>query len=49
MSFETTMNFLTDAAAFNLTDGLNSPSAKIVMGQPIEAGTGSFALMQPLE
>lgn len=29
-------------------DTLESPSARIVMGQVVEGGTGSFEILQPL-
>jgi DNA-directed RNA polymerase I subunit RPA1 len=48
MSFETTMGFLNSAAVQSHNDTLWSPSARIVMGQPIACGTGSFGLMQPV-
>mmetsp|Transcript_4193 Transcript_4193/g.5837 ORF Transcript_4193/g.5837 Transcript_4193/m.5837 type:complete len:1860 (+) Transcript_4193:393-5972(+) len=42
MSFETTTNFMIDAALSNKVDSLMSPSANIVMGKPIRHGTGAF-------
>ena len=45
MSFETTAHFLTQAARNGLTDELESPSANIVLGQPIKHGTGCFDLL----
>jgi len=42
MSFETTANFMMDAALNNLSDKMNSPSANIVVGRPIRHGTGAF-------
>ena len=48
MTFETSMQFLTSAALCGDTDWMQSPSACIVMGKPVNCGTGSFELMQPL-
>eukprot|EP00743_Colponemidia_sp_Colp-15_P005106 GILK01005496.1.p1 GENE.GILK01005496.1~~GILK01005496.1.p1 ORF type:complete len:1772 (-),score=385.89 GILK01005496.1:91-4842(-) len=48
MSFETTMNFLTDATVFGETDRLKSPASRIVMGQVVDVGTGTFEILQPL-
>ena len=45
MSFETTAQFLTQAALTAVSDGLKSPSASIVVGRPIRHGTGSFSLL----
>lgn len=45
MSFETTANFMMDAALGSQTDHLVSPSANIVMGRPIRHGTGAFDLL----
>ena len=49
MSFETAMHFLVDATLHGQRDALKSPSARIVMGQVVEMGTGAFGLMQDLE
>ncbi|KAJ1458020.1 hypothetical protein M885DRAFT_461604 [Pelagophyceae sp. CCMP2097] len=49
MSFETTAQFLTSAALANGTDHLQSPSARIVMGQPTKIGTGLFDIVVPLQ
>ena len=48
MTFETSMQFLTSAALVGDTDWMQSPSACIVMGKPVNCGTGSFELLQPL-
>jgi DNA-directed RNA polymerase I subunit RPA1 len=48
ITFETSMKFLTGAAMGGLADRLESPSAKIVLGQPPKVGTGSFTLLQPI-
>ena len=45
MSFETTAQFLTQAALTSSSDQLQSPSANIVVGRPIRHGTGSFSLL----
>jgi DNA-directed RNA polymerase I subunit RPA1 len=45
MSFETTVNFLKQAAMLGLSDDLRSPSANLVLGLPVRDGTGSFALL----
>lgn len=42
MSFETTANFMIDAALNNRDEPMNSPSANIVLGRPIKHGTGAF-------
>mmetsp|Transcript_26267 Transcript_26267/g.72151 ORF Transcript_26267/g.72151 Transcript_26267/m.72151 type:complete len:1757 (+) Transcript_26267:362-5632(+) len=45
MSFETTAQFLTQAALTGGSDKMNSPSANIVVGKPIRHGTGAFSLL----
>eukprot|EP00536_Pseudo-nitzschia_multiseries_P012011 jgi/Psemu1/260237/estExt_Genewise1Plus.C_4380015 len=45
MSFETTAQFLTQAALTGGFDKMNSPSANIVAGRPIRHGTGAFSLL----
>jgi len=42
MSFETTATFMTAACLKGQKEELNSPSANIVLGNPIKAGTGAF-------
>jgi DNA-directed RNA polymerase I subunit RPA1 len=42
MSFETTAQFMIDAAMNNRDEPMNSPSANIVLGRPIKHGTGAF-------
>ena len=42
MSFETTTSFMTEAAMHNQREELQSPSANIVVGNPVKAGTGAF-------
>ncbi|KAF1326351.1 DNA-directed RNA polymerase i subunit rpa1, partial [Globisporangium splendens] len=48
ITFETSMKFLTQAALGGLSDNLESPSARIILGQPPRVGTGSFSLLQPI-
>ena len=45
MSFETTANFMMDAALGSQVEHLVSPSANIVLGRPIRHGTGAFDLL----
>ena len=45
MSFETTAQFLTQAAMQTRSDAVKSPSANIVVGRPIRHGTGAFSLL----
>lgn len=40
-SFETTANFVSDAALFGDFDDLGSPSANIVLGKTPNSGTGT--------
>jgi len=49
MSFETTTHFLESAAIFGDVDQMRNPSACIVMGKPVQTGTGSFDVIQPLK
>ena len=42
MSFETTANFMVDAAVHGEEDLAQSPSSNIVIGRPIRHGTGAF-------
>ncbi|KAL2914542.1 hypothetical protein HK105_205893 [Polyrhizophydium stewartii] len=48
MSFETTASFLTTATLTGDVDPLESPSARIVMGQAVKGGTGAFSVLQPI-
>jgi DNA-directed RNA polymerase I subunit RPA1 len=48
MSFETTMNFIIDAALQGKMEEAKSASASIVLGHPAKVGTGSFDIMQSL-
>ena len=45
MSFETTASFLKQAAMTRDIDTMCSPSANIVMGRPMQHGTGAFDLL----
>ena len=49
MSFETTCQFLTRAAQEGLDDAQESPTSRIVLGQPMKHGTGCFDIMHPME
>jgi DNA-directed RNA polymerase I subunit RPA1 len=42
MSFETTANFMIEAALQGRSEPLMSPSANIVVGRPVRHGTGAF-------
>lgn len=48
ITFETSMKFLTDAALSRLSDQLESPSGRLVLGLPPHVGTGSFSLLHPI-
>ena len=48
MSFETTMQFLKAATMSGAVDQLASPSACLVTGRVVQAGTGAFGLLQSL-
>ena len=48
MSYETTMNYLSDAAISNEVDPGKSPSACIVLGKPVRAGTNYMDVFQLL-
>jgi len=45
MSYETTTAFVKKAAMSGTSDNLASPSGGIVLGKPIQTGTGSFSLL----
>ncbi len=47
MSFETTAQFLKEAASQSAYDTLRSPSARLVLGQPVRNGTGMVNLRLP--
>uniref|UniRef100_UPI00358E2EE4 DNA-directed RNA polymerase I subunit RPA1 n=1 Tax=Myxine glutinosa TaxID=7769 RepID=UPI00358E2EE4 len=48
MTFETSMAFLKQATIQGTPDFLHSPSACLVVGHPVQGGTGLFDLKQPL-
>lgn len=48
MSFETTTSFLMTATLSGDYEPLKSPSARLVVGKPVQGGTGSFEVLQPL-
>ena len=48
-SFEKTMEHFVNAAIFNESDKLSSVSSKIMVGQVIPGGTGSFSLKMDTE
>lgn len=48
MSFETTMRFLTESCLFNNYDNLSTPSGRLVLGRPVQNGTGLFGVRQDL-
>jgi DNA-directed RNA polymerase I subunit RPA1 len=49
MSFETTAAFLTQATLSGDFDTLESPSARLVLGQVVKGGTGAFDILQPIQ
>ncbi|KAJ2849957.1 hypothetical protein IWW36_002266 [Coemansia brasiliensis] len=48
MSFESTCTFLQEATVYGDIDDLRNPSARIVVGQPVKSGTGSFDVLLDL-
>eukprot|EP00887_Chlorella_sp_A99_P007931 scaffold12.g7931.t1 len=46
ISFETAATFLVSATLHGDVDGLTSPAARIVLGQPVGVGTGAVELVQ---
>ena len=48
MTFETTLGFLRNAVLAGEWDELTSPSSRLVMGLPVELGTGAFQVRQNL-
>ena len=48
MSFETATKFLVDAAVFHEGDAMSTPSSRIVLGQVVDAGSGTFGLVHNL-
>ncbi|KAF3771941.1 DNA-directed RNA polymerase I subunit 1 [Nymphaea thermarum] len=49
ITFETATNFIVQMASHGEVEPLESPSARIAMGQPVKLGTGCFDLLQKLE
>nr|AOE43238.1 RNA polymerase I [Cavenderia deminutiva] len=49
MSFETTCGFLSKAALVGDSDFCQSPSSRIVLGQVVRSGTGSFDIVTPIQ
>ncbi|KAI4482207.1 hypothetical protein M0804_008758 [Polistes exclamans] len=45
MSFESSLNFLRNATLQGKKDDLNSPSSRLMLGQPCKSGTGAFSLL----
>lgn len=45
MSFESTLKFLKSAIVKSQMDSLNSPSSRLMLGQPCKSGTGAFTCM----
>ena len=48
MTFETTVQYLKNATLIGETDELISPASRIVLGQPVALGTGSFEIRAPI-
>lgn len=48
ITFETSVNFLTEGAMNGTEDYMKNPSAAIAMGQLYEGGTGGFQLLQEI-
>ncbi|KAN0015434.1 hypothetical protein ACTFIU_008165 [Dictyostelium citrinum] len=49
MSFETTFSFLSKASLMGDYDTVTSPSSRIVLGQIVKNGTGSFTIVAPVK
>jgi DNA-directed RNA polymerase I subunit RPA1 len=49
MSFETSCNFLTEAASYREVDRMVTPSSQIAIGQAPSVGTGIFDLFMNLK
>lgn len=45
MSFESSVHFLRDATIGGRCENLDSPSARLMVGQPCKSGTGAFTLI----
>ena len=48
MTFETTVGYLINSAVLGDWDELKSPAARIVMGLPVQLGTGSMEIRQSI-
>lgn len=48
MTFESTFGYLKHASLFGEQDLLRGPSARLVMGQVTEIGTGCMEIVQPV-
>ena len=48
MTFETTVGYLINSAVLGDWDELRSPAARIVMGLPVQLGTGSMEIRQSI-
>jgi DNA-directed RNA polymerase II subunit RPB1 len=48
-SFEQTLEVFEHGAAFGKDDNLGGATEKLIVGQPVHVGTGSFAILQPEE
>jgi len=48
MSFETTVKFLAEAALLGQYDPIQSPSASLVVGNPVRGGSGYMDILYPL-
>ncbi|ESP05212.1 hypothetical protein LOTGIDRAFT_152026 [Lottia gigantea] len=49
MTYETTMAFMVDSSIHSNVDRLKTPSSRIIAGQLVSCGTGSFDVLQPLK
>lgn len=49
MSFEASMSFLKQASCYFHNDSIKSPSARIVVGKPVQNGTNCFDVLMKLE
>jgi DNA-directed RNA polymerase I subunit RPA1 len=49
MSFETATKFLVESTLKKQWDHLESPSSRIILGQIVDVGTGSFGLLHNIQ
>lgn len=47
MSFESSIRFLQEATVSGRNENLDSPSSRLMVGQPCKSGTGAFSLLDP--